>query len=80
MKHRNFERLKGTRKTNKSSRCVHNNPGSYREETDSYLCSVTETLSVSRGFPQYMQKDAGGAPKNSLPLIFFVFNYYSLVI
>jgi hypothetical protein len=31
-----------------------------RDETDSYLYSVTDTLSVSRGFLQYMQKDAAG--------------------
>jgi len=51
-----------------------------REETDSYLYSVTEILSVSCGFLQYMQKDAGGVPLNSLALTFFVFNYYPLVI
>jgi hypothetical protein len=50
MKHRNFERLKGTRKTNKSSRRVDNSPGSYTGR-NGFVSLLRDRHRVSRGFP-----------------------------
>jgi hypothetical protein len=54
MKHTNFELLKGigyVRRTRAAAVLITILVG-IREETDSYLYSVTDTLSVSRGFLQ----------------------------